>query len=195
VESSDTNPAHRYHERTKHSYESVRRGARRLDWTNQPVPYKEYPGIELEPLPPHLERLLRLGAGVVRRRRGYEFRTYSSAGALYPIEVYVATSDGLFHFDPRELGVRRLRDDDVRESLGGGETVLALTGILWRTAWKYDARGYRHLFWDAGTMLANLLELAPADARVLTGFVDDEVNAVLGVDGEDEAALALLILQ
>jgi hypothetical protein len=43
-------------------------------------------------------------------------------------------------------------------------------------------------------MLANLLELA-GEARVVTGFVDDEVNAVLGVDGVDEAALALLQLR
>jgi SagB-type dehydrogenase family enzyme len=192
---SKSDAARRYHEATKHSYESVRRRARPLDWANQPSPYKEYPGIELEPLPLELERLLRLSAGVIRRRRGYEFRTYSSAGALYPIEIYVATADGLFHFHPQELALAQLGDDDVRGSLGGGEAVLALTGILWRTAWKYGARGYRHLFWDAGTMLANLLELAPRDTRVLTGFVDDEVNAVLGVDGIDEAVLALLQLR
>jgi SagB-type dehydrogenase family enzyme len=173
----------------------VRRRARPLDWATKPSPYKEYPGIALEPIPPRLERLLRLGAGVARSRRGYDFRTYSSAGALYPIEVYVATAHGLFHFHPRELGLRRFRDEDVRDALGGGETVLALTGILWRTAWKYDARGYRHLYWDAGTMLANLLELAPGEARILTGFVDEEVNAVLGVDGIDEVALALLQLR
>ncbi len=149
----------------------------------------------MEPLPPELERLLRLGAGVVRRRRGYDFRTYSSAGALYPIEVYVATADGLFHFHPRDLGLRRLRDEDVRGALGGGEVVLALTGILLRTAWKYGARGYRHLFWDAGTMLANLLELTDREAQVTTGFVDDVVNDVLGVDGIDETALALLQLR
>jgi SagB-type dehydrogenase family enzyme len=172
----------------------VRRRARPLDWGRKPSAYKEYPDVPLEPLPPALDRMLRLGTGVIRRRGDYEFRTYSSAGALYPIEVYVATADGLFHFAPRELGLRRLRDEDVRDVLGGGETVLALTGILWRTAWKYDARGYRHLYWDAGTMLANLLELAPGMACVLTGFVDDEVNAVLGIDGIDEAALALLLL-
>jgi SagB-type dehydrogenase family enzyme len=131
----------------------------------------------------------------VRRRRGYDFRTYSSAGALYPIEVYVATADGLFHFHPRELALARLRDDDVRDALGSGEVVLALTGVLGRTAWKYGARGYRHLYWDAGTMLANLLELAPGEARVVTSFIDDEVNALLGVDGIDEAALALLQLR
>jgi SagB-type dehydrogenase family enzyme len=191
----DTEAARDYHEATKHSYESVRRRARPLDWASKPIVYKEYPSTPLEPLPPRLDRLLRLGAGVVRRRRGYEFRTYSSAGALYPIEVYVATADGLFHFDPRELGLRRLRDEDERAALGGGEVVLALTGIVWRTAWKYDARGYRHLSWDAGTMLANLLELAPGAARVVTGFVDDDVNPVLGVDGVDEAALALLQLR
>jgi SagB-type dehydrogenase family enzyme len=188
--------ARHYHEATKHSYESVRGRARPLDWATKPSPYKEYPGIELEPLPPELDRLLRLGAGVVRRRHGYDFRTYSSAGALYPIELYVATADGLFHFRPLELGLARLRDDDVRGALGGGgDVVLCLTGILWRTAWKYDARGYRHLYWDAGTMLANLLELAPGEARILTGFVDDEVNELLGIDGTDEAALALLQLR
>jgi SagB-type dehydrogenase family enzyme len=191
----ESEAARRYHEATKHSYESVRRGARALDWANQPSPYKEYPGLRLEPIPRELERLLRLGAGVVRRRRGYDFRTYSSAGALYPIEVYVATADGLFHFHPHELRLRRLRDEDVRGALGGGEVVLALTGILWRTAWKYGARGYRHLFWDAGTMLANLLELADRKARVVSGFVDDDVNDVLGVDGIDETALALLQLR
>jgi SagB-type dehydrogenase family enzyme len=194
MSSSENEAARRYHERTKHSYESVRRTARPLDWRSKPNPYKEYPGLRLEPAPPELDRLLRLGAGVVRRRRGYEFRSYSSAGALYPIEVYVATGDGLFHFHPREVGLRRLRDDDVRDALGGGGVVLALTGILGRTAWKYGARGYRHLFWDAGTMIANLLELA-GEARVITGFVDDDVNRVLGVDGIDEAALALLQLR
>jgi SagB-type dehydrogenase family enzyme len=191
----ETDATRRYHAATKHSYESVRRSARPLDWASRPVPYKEYPGIPLEPLPPELERMLRLGAGVVRRRGDYEFRTYSSAGALYPIEVYIATGDALFHFDPRELGLQRLGNKDVRRALGGGETVLALTGMLERTAWKYGARGYRHLFWDAGTMLANLLELAPGEAHVLTGFVDDEINGVLDIDGEEEAALALLQLR
>ena len=38
--------------------------------------------------------------------------------------------------------------------------VLGLTGIPWRTAWKYSERGYRHLFWDSGMIVANLLALA-----------------------------------
>jgi SagB-type dehydrogenase family enzyme len=128
----------------------------------------------------------------------YHFRTYSSAGALYPVEVYGALSDGLYHFHPQELALRRLRAGDFRASLGvPGAAVLVLTGILWRTAWKYGARGYRHLYWDAGTMLANLLALAEEEGlapRLYTGFVDEELNSLLGVDGEREAALALFAL-
>jgi SagB-type dehydrogenase family enzyme len=200
--------ARAYHEATKHTAASVRSPGRGLDWANRPSPYKEYGGLDTVAAPTELVRLLRWGAGTVRRRAhdradGIEFRTYSSAGALYPIEVYVASGDlGLCHFHPAELVLRRLRREDVRPTiaaaaadaaLADAEAILVLTGILWRTSWKYGARGYRHLFWDAGTMLANLLELAPL-ARVVTGFVDDEVNRVVAVDGEREAALALLAL-
>lgn len=183
----------------------MRRRARPLDWANRPDPFKRYAGLEPEPVPAGLERLLSLGAGVIRTRRlpggdVYHFRSYASAGALYPVEVYVALPDGLFHFHPGELAVRRLRAEDARgalaaaaadPSLGVSAAVLVLTGIFWRTAWKYGARGYRHLFWDAGTMLANLVALAE-EPRLVTGFVDGAVERIVGIDGRREVALALL---
>jgi SagB-type dehydrogenase family enzyme len=194
----------RYHEATKHTPQSVRASARMLDWDNRPHPFKEYVGLEAEPLDvdSELGRLLRWGAGVIRTQTypggdEYHFRTYSSAGALYPVEVYPVTADGVFHFHPRELALRRLRSGYFRTLLSPAKTILILTGILWRTAWKYEARGYRHLWWDAGTMLANLLALAAVDglpARVLVHFDDDEVNRLVGVDGRREAALCLLAL-
>jgi SagB-type dehydrogenase family enzyme len=198
----DPGAALRYHEATKHSFVSVRTSGHRLDWENRPHPFKEYRGLEPEPLPPGLERLLRFGAGVVRTRTlpggdVYHFRAYASAGALYPVEVYPVTPEGVFHFHPRELALRRLRSGDFRASLGEPDAavVLVLTGIVWRTAWKYGERGYRHLFWDAGTMLANLLALgADREPRLATGFVDADVNRLVGVDGRREAALALLAL-
>jgi SagB-type dehydrogenase family enzyme len=192
--------AWRYHEETKHTYESVRRSARALDWPNRPHPFKEYVGLEPEgePAPAWLARLLRWGTGVIRTRGDYSFRTYSSAGALYPVEVYVALPEGLFHFHPGEFALRRLRGEDVRARLvPDAAAAVVLTGILWRTAWKYGERGYRHLFWDAGTMLANLLALAATDGldpRLRVAFVDDEVNFVVGADPRREAALCLLAL-
>jgi SagB-type dehydrogenase family enzyme len=130
------------------------------------------------------------------------WRAYSSAGALYPVEAYIAARDGLFYFDPLARTLVRIADGDARPAVGAAvdaaaETFVVLTGIHARTGWKYLERGYRHVWWDAGTMLANLLALAAADAlrpRLHIAFVDDDLNAVLGVDGVHEYVLAVLAL-
>src|SRR5262249_48423166 len=82
-------------------------------------------------------------------------------------------------------------------SPGRSAATLVFTGIIWRNSWKYRARTYRHLFWDAGTMLANSLAVAVAlglAPRLFTGFVDAMVHRLVGVDATDEVALALLTL-
>ncbi|MBI1734887.1 MAG: nitroreductase family protein, partial [Candidatus Rokubacteria bacterium] len=74
---------------------------------------------------------------------------------------------------------------------------IVLSAIYWRNTWKYQARGYRHLFWDSGTMLANLVAAGRAlgtAPRIVTGFVDDDVNRLLGLDVTREAALELVPL-
>ena len=81
------------------------------------------------------------------------------------------------------------------EDLARRGVVLVLTAMYWRNTWKYQARGFRHLFWDSGTMLANVLAAGNAlgaAPRLVIGFVDDEVNHVLGVDPERETALELV---
>jgi SagB-type dehydrogenase family enzyme len=186
------------------------------------VPAMEAIGVTsvLDPTPgpdlPALARLLVLGAGVhhtMTFRDGdvLYFRNYASAGALYPIEVYVGCADllglpaGVYHFDPQGPSLTRLREGDHRGHLvraTAGEpavarapVVLALTGIPWRTAWKYTERGYRHLFWDAGMILANVLALAASvrlPVRVVLGFADAEVSALLGLGERGEFPLCLV---
>jgi SagB-type dehydrogenase family enzyme len=176
----------------------------------RPPLVKDYGAAERVPLEASVAGpLLRDGAGVVRSqpRRDYDggtmhWRAYSSAGALYPVEAYVAAGDGLYSFHPLAETLVRIADGDARAAVGAAvdaaaETFVVLTGIHARTGWKYLERGYRHLWWDAGTMLANLLALAAADGlrpRLYAAFVDDELNAVLGVDGVHEYALAALAL-
>ncbi|HEX6237450.1 MAG TPA: SagB/ThcOx family dehydrogenase [Acidimicrobiales bacterium] len=158
-----------------------------------------------------LARVLFFAAGVTRRARmaggrPVFFRAAASAGALYPVEVYVVAGDllglpaGTYHFDPVEFALRRLRDGDHRawlasaaaeRSLGVAPATLVLTGIPWRTTWKYGERGYRHLFWDSGAVIANLLAVADAGgvpAQVLTAFVDDDVSHLLAVGADGGTA-------
>jgi SagB-type dehydrogenase family enzyme len=113
---------------------------------------------------------------------------------------------GVYHFNPVEFALRRLRDGDHRPFLagaaddggiGGAPMTLVLSGIPWRTTWKYGERGYRHLFWDAGAVLANVFAVAEAagiTARVLTGFVDDDVSHLLGVGSPEEYPLVIVQL-
>jgi SagB-type dehydrogenase family enzyme len=162
-----------------------------------------------------LASLLFFSAGVTKTMRypgGAEvhYRAAPSTGALYQTEVYVVAGDvdglaaGLYHFCPGDFTLRRLREGDFRgavalaaadEPLADSAATLALSAIYWRNTWKYQARGYRHLFWDSGTLLSHLLATASSlglAARLVTAFVDTEVNALLGVDSASEGGLLLV---
>ena len=176
----------------------------------KPDVFQEYGDMERLPLETAVAGpLLQLGAGVVRADEGRDYRggtmywrAYSSAGGLFPVEAYVASRDGLYSFDPLTPGLVALRGPEARTAVAAAvgadaDTFVVLTGIHGRTGWKYLERGYRHIWWDAGTMLANLLAVAAADdlaPRLYTGFVDDELNAAVGADGVREYALAVIAL-
>ena len=81
------------------------------------------------------------------------------------------------------------------EPLVAAPLVVVLTSTFWRNSWKYQARAYRHAFWDSGVILANLLALASADAQaasVVMGFADGAVDRLVGVDDVRETAVALV---
>ena len=69
--------------------------------------------------------------------------------------------------------------------------------MYWRNAWKYRARTYRHFGWDNGTILANCLAISAAmnlPARIVTGFIDSQVNSLLDLDTKREVAFSLVSL-
>ncbi|MCP4962715.1 MAG: SagB/ThcOx family dehydrogenase [Actinomycetia bacterium] len=164
-----------------------------------------------------LARLLYLSAGVVRtapRANGGRafFRAAMSAGNLHPLDIYVALGDvegmkaGLYHFQPLEFSLVRLDERDVRaplasasvsEAVASSAASLIVTAIPWRQAWKYGERGWRHLYWDAGTLLANLLGAAKTvgmPSTLLTGFVDADVAELAGVDRNLEFPVAIVAM-
>ena len=113
---------------------------------------------------------------------------------------------GVYHFGPGDFSLRRLRAGDFRgavalaaadDALAAQPATVILSAIYWRNTWKYQARGYRHLFWDSGTLLGQFLAAARAldlPARSVTGFVDAQLNGLLGLDAEKEGALVAVPL-
>lgn len=169
-------------------------------------------------LPDHvLASILHYSAGITRTLKltGGEmrFRAAACTGALYHNEIYVATAElgsipaGIYQYSAQDEGLRLIRSGDHRAALvsataaepsaAQAPTLLIYTTTFWRNSWKYQARAYRHAFWDGGTMLANTLALAWAHqvaARLILGFADDAVNTLLDLDDEREVAIGILSL-
>ena len=83
-----------------------------------------------------------------------------SAGGRFPYELYVAAAacglaDGVHWYDP--VGHALCRSARRRD---GGATDADPHRRPWRTGWRYAERGFRHIYWDAGTVLAQTLGLA-----------------------------------
>lgn len=149
-----------------------------------------------------LARLLHLSAGVTRTTvRPYAtwlFRAAGSAGGRFPLELYVAVPQGLaapagvHWYDPFEHALVT-----VGPPPDGDAATVVVTGVPWRTGWRYRERGFRHIYWDAGTMLAQLLAVAASGGlspRLYSRFPDEQVTALVGADGVHEWPVATVTL-
>ena len=134
-----------------------------------------------------LSRLLYLSAGVVRTMErpfgDFLFRAAGSAGGRCPLELYVAVPEGsqlpagVHWYDPLDHVLVR-----VGPAPRGGAPAVIVTGVPWRTGWRYRERGYRHVYWDAGTMLAQLLAAADSAGLSVTLHTRFPDARVAGVD-------------
>jgi SagB-type dehydrogenase family enzyme len=142
----------------------------------------------------------------------YEFRlrVTPSAGALYPIETYVvvnrvaALTPGTYHFNARENELEQLAEGNFGATIAASSldqsmaaktaVVFVWTAVVERTKWKYRERGYRYLYLDAGHIGQNLYLAATSlglGCCTIGAFYDDEVNQLIGVDGQRETAVYL----
>ncbi len=164
-----------------------------------------------------LARILYFSAGITKKKlyTGGEiyFRAASCTGALYEFELYLVCSDlpelkaGVYHFGPGDFALRLLRVGDHRgvlvhatagePSIVHAPAIIVCAGTYWRNAWKYGTRTYRHFGWDNGTILANMLAMSAAlqmPAKIVLGFVDSDVNALLDLDTSREVAFSVVSL-
>ncbi|HKG70860.1 MAG TPA: SagB/ThcOx family dehydrogenase, partial [Nitrososphaeraceae archaeon] len=162
----------------------------------------------------NLAEILFFSAGITREMKypngNYYMRAASATGALYPVELYVVCDDvspnlvaGVYHFSPADFSLTQIRkggykrylaDTANNQDIARAPITIIFTSFAWRNAWKYQARSYRHWFWDSGVIAANLLATTGAmglPARIIMGFLDDNVNRLLCLEDQKEAAIAM----
>ena len=122
------------------------------------------------------------------------FRTAPSAGALYPLELFIVKSDGLFQYVPEGHKLKKLNSSDLRselmkaslsqKSVSEAPVDIVITAIYERTTVKYGDRGVRYIYMEAGHACQNILIEAAAlelGAVPMGAFSDTEVQKVLGL--------------
>ncbi len=139
-------------------------------------------------------------------------RTAPSAGALYPLEVYLVAGQvtdlpaGVYRYRPGGHDLLRVATGDVRPALSAAAlgqdwladapAIVAITGVFARTARKYGPRAERYVYQEAGHTGQNVALQAVADglASVVVGaFRDAQVQQVLSLP-DDHEPLALMPL-
>jgi SagB-type dehydrogenase family enzyme len=150
--------------------------------------------------------LLWASTGIQRKGKGYEFRTVPSAGALYPIETYLVVNNvdglekGLYHYNIRAHALEEIRTAHLaegtahaaldQEMCAQASVVFIWTAVFQRSKWKYAERAYRYVYLDAGHIAQNLalsaISIGMGTCQI-AAFYDDEINEILGVDGEEGA--------
>ncbi len=126
-------------------------------------------------------------------------RTAPSAGALYPLEVYVVKKEGVFHYLPKEHALIRIKKGDVRKELAHtalgqdppakAPVSFVISAVYARTKIKYGERAERYVKLEAGHACQNLLLQAVAlnlGGVPIGAFYDSEVQEVLSLPSDHE---------
>ncbi len=131
------------------------------------------------------------------------FRTAPSAGALYPLELYVAAgrveglAQGVYHYEPGRHRLVKTGDGDVRAALAraalsqscvaDAPAVIVFTADYERTTGKYGTRGRRYVHMEVGHAAENVFLQSEALglATVVVGaFSDKAVDRVLHIPAD-----------
>ena len=146
-----------------------------------------------------ISQILWAAQGITGEINGVKVRTAPSAGALYPMEVYLLTDDGLYLYQPQDHSLKTLNNKDLRESLAvaafGQQWVaeapisLVLSAVHERITRKYGPRGERYSLIEAGHIAQNVHLQAVAlglGSVPIGAFSEEKVSDVLGLPENQE---------
>jgi SagB-type dehydrogenase family enzyme len=84
-----------------------------------------------------------------------------------------------------------------QEILISAVVVFVWSGIFVRSKWKYKQRAYRYVYLDCGHIAQNLALCASIlglGSCQVGAFYDDEINKIVGLDGEEESVIYLSVV-
>jgi len=162
---------------------------------------------EYEEKPLALEQLAQIlwaAQGITDVKR--EFRAAPSAGATYPLELYVVVGHkgvvnleaGIYHYDPKAHVLKLLKHGDFRVKLyeacirqtwvKQAPVVIVVTAVYERTTLRYGERGIKYVHMEVGHVGQNIYLQATAlglGTVVVGAFYDEEVKKVLGLSEQE----------
>ncbi len=135
---------------------------------------------------------------------GSKFRTAPSAGALYPLDVYIAigtvegVAQGVYKYRPRKHELMKVRNGDVRNELASAAlgqssiresaVVMVFSAVYERTTQKYGNRGIKYVHMEAGHAAQNVyLQAVSLDLGmvVVGAFRDEEIRKILNMSDNE----------
>jgi SagB-type dehydrogenase family enzyme len=142
----------------------------------------------------------------------YGLRTAPSAGALYPLEIYIAASNvkdlsmGLYKYKPQNHTLKKISEGDKsttisnaalqQDAIENSAAIVIVTAVYERTAVKYGSRTERYVHIEVGAVGQNiyLQSLSLGLGTVMIGaFKDDALKKVLALP-KNENPLAIMPL-
>lgn len=146
-----------------------------------------------------ISQLLWAAQGITAKKGGFAFRNAPSAGALYPMEIYLVSKDGLFHYLPEGHKLDILGKKDLRKDLAGaalGQEAIAqapldivICAVYPRITAKYGQRGIRYAQIEVGHIAQNIHLEAVAlglGSVPIGAFSDKEVKGILSLPEDNE---------
>ncbi len=150
-----------------------------------------------------LSQLLWAAQGITDAR-GY--RTAPSAGALYPLEIYVIAGDvtdlpvGMYKYRPDDHTLLKLASDDRRKQMERAAlgqdwvrenaALIVFSSVDSRTTGRYGKRGIRYVHIEVGHAAQNVMLQAEAiglGAAVVGAFNDKLVDEILDLSKNERA--------
>lgn len=134
--------------------------------------------------------------------RGY--RTAPSAGALYPLEVFVAAGEvsslnpGIYKYKSKEHALAKLADGDKRQELARAAlnqswiarapVVIVISAVYERVTAKYGQRGIQYTHMESGCAAQNIcLQAVDLDlgTTLIGAFEDANVRQIIHADKKE----------